>query len=81
MLMLEIDLEIHKEKKHEDTEVLNVRNKTCQEVFYQFTSKDTRFIKCFSKDENINVQFNKWKRHFNKAINACFKKIKLKENK
>ena len=81
MLMLEIDLEFHKEKKHEDTEVLNVRNKTCQEVFYQFTSKDTRFIKCFSKDENINVQFNKWKRHFNKAINACFKNIKLKENK
>ena len=81
MLKLEINLEFHKETKHDNVEVFNVRNKTCQEAFCQFTSKDNRFSKCFSAgDENINVQFNRWKRQLNKSINACFKKIRLKEN-
>ena len=39
MLKLEINLECHKETKHDNLEVFNVRNKTCQEAFCQFTSK------------------------------------------
>ena len=79
MLKLIIDLEFHKERKHDEMDVFNVRNKLNQERFCEFTSKDTRFSVCFSsKNEIIDIQFNRWRRLFNKAIHACFNKIKVK---
>ena len=41
MLKLEVNLEFHKEKKHERIEVFNVRNVKCQKVFSEYTSKTT----------------------------------------
>ena len=82
MLKLEIDLEFHKKRKHDEMDVFNVRNKLNQERFCEFTSKDTRFSDCFSsKNEIIDIQFNRWRRLFNRAIHACFNKIKVKEKK
>ena len=48
MLKLEIDLEFHKERKHDKMDAFNVRNKLNQERFCEFTSKDTRLSECFS---------------------------------
>ena len=45
-----------------------------------FTSEEGRFTKCFkSYDEQIDIQFKRWKRNFDKAIYACFRKIRVKE--
>ena len=60
MLKLEIDLNFHEPIKHERKEVFNVRNKVCQKVFYEFTSKSDMFIKCFSSpEETVDVQFKR----------------------
>ena len=76
MLKLEIDLNFHEPIRHDRKEVFNVRNKVCQKVFYEFTSKSDMFIKCFSSpDETVDVQFKRWKRKLNKAIHASFRKI------
>ena len=81
MLKLEINLTFHKEKGHERVEVFNVKNKQAQMEFYKFTSRDTRFSKCFSPmDESVDIQFRKWQRVFDKTIHACFRKIRIKEN-
>ena len=82
MLTLELDLTFHIEKKHERVETFNLKNKKCQKVFKEFTSKDTRFSKCFSSSEEpIDIQLKTWQHKFDKAIHACFKKIRIKENK
>ena len=81
MLKLEVDLTFHKQKHHDRMEVFNVRNKKCLKTFCEFTSKDNTFIKCFdSQEEDFNVQFKRWQRKFNKAINACFRKVRIKPN-
>ena len=81
MLKLEINLTFHKEKGHERVEVFNVKNKQAQMEFYKFTSRDTRFSKCFSPmDESVDIQFRKWQRVFDKTVHACFLKIRIKEN-
>ena len=80
MLSLELDLHIHKEKLHDKVEVFNIRNKICQKLFYEFTSKEGRFSKCFDTDEeSIDLQFKRWKHKFDKSIHACFRKIRVKD--
>jgi hypothetical protein len=81
MLKLEVNLTFHKEKHHDRIEVFNVRNKKCLKMFCEFTSKDDVLSKCFeSQEEDFNVQFSKWKRKFFKSINACFRKVRIKQN-
>ena len=81
MLKLEIDLIFHMEEKHERADVFNVRNKQCQQVFCEFTSEKNMFTKCFqSQDEDVTVQFSRWKRLLNKAIHTCFRKIRVTQN-
>ena len=80
MLSLELNINIHKEKQHDKVEVFNVRNKHCQNIFHDFTSKEGRFTKCFEAyDETIDVQFNKWTHTLDKSIHACFKKIRVNQ--
>ena len=82
VLELNVDLKIHMEAKHERQEIFNLRNKTKQKLFYEFTSKIGRFTKCVSScEESVEVQFRRWKRMLNKSIHACFNKIRLTKNK
>ena len=77
MLKLNIDLTFHKEKIHERLEVFNLRNKACQQVFKEFTTKGKQFSRCFnSQNENIEIQFQRWQRKLNTAIHACFVKTR-----
>ena len=81
MLTLELDLIFHIAKKHERIEIFNLKNK-CQTVFKEFTSKDARFSKCLSSSEEpIDIQLKMWQHKYDKAIHACFRKIRIKENK
>ena len=78
LLKMEVDLVFHNETKHRRVEVFNLKNKECQTKFQQLGSKDQRFSKCFNSDEeSIHIQFKRWKCIFNKAIYACFKKIRV----
>ena len=38
--------------------------------------------KCFtSKDEDVDIQFKRWQRRFNKAIHPCFMKVRIQPDK
>ena len=79
MLELNINIMVHKEKKHERQQVFNVKNKICQKKFTDFTSKTTMFTQCFaSRYESIDIQFKRGKRCFYKALHACFRKVRVK---
>ena len=78
-LDLEINLVFHKEEKHERQTVFNVKNKSCQQKFWEYTSKTIMFTKCFeSKDKGIVANFERWQTKFQKSLYACFRKIRVK---
>ena len=80
ILSLELNMKVHIKTNHNKINVFNVRNKNCQKDFFKLTSEEGRFSKCFkSNEESIDVQFNRWKRMLDKSINACFRKIRVKE--
>ena len=64
MLSLEVNLIFHNEIKHERVEVFNLKNKTCQQNFKEFTSKTDILSKCFMTNETVEIQFDKWKKKF-----------------
>ena len=77
VLELGLEIKVHIENKHESrVEVFNVRNKKCQGLFKEFTSKKGMFTNAFlSSEETIDIQYKRSKRNLNKAIHACFRKI------
>ena len=76
MLSLEINLTYHIEKDHQRVEMFNLRNKHCQLLFKEYTSKSNILSKCFLSNEPINTQFIKWQKLFEKALHACFRKLR-----
>ena len=73
-------MKVHSDTKDRKRNVSNVRNKNCQKDFYNFTSEDGRFTKCFrSYKVLIDVQFKRWKYMLDKSINACFRKVRVKK--
>ena len=77
MLSMELNLSYHTEKEHERFELFNLRNKVCQQKFKEFTSKTNMFSKCFQSDESIDEQFQRWQTKLQKAMHACFRKIRV----
>ena len=78
VLKLEVNLVFDEEKKNEKIETFNLKNKECQKKFSELGSKDNRFSQCFVSDgESIHIQFKRWQRKLNKAIHACFRKVRL----
>ena len=60
--------------------MFDLRNTSCKKNFYEFTSNEGRFTNIMkSNDMSVDVQFKRWKHMFEKSINACFRKIRVKE--
>ena len=81
MLNCEVSLVFQNEKSHDIFEMFNLTNKECQANFKNFTFNTNVFSKCFVSEESINIQINRWKRKLNKALHACFRKIRINNNK
>ena len=81
MLSLEVDLTFHMDKKHDRIEMFNLRNINFQKIFKEYTSQNTTLSYCFITNESVDVQFLKWQRKFQKALHACFRKIRIRDNK
>ena len=70
MLTMEIDLTYHTEKEHERIEMFNLRNKNCQQIFKEYTSKSDILSTCFKTQESVETQFKKWQKKFNKCMHT-----------
>ena len=82
MLKLELNLQINNRTNHKKVEIFNFRNKKCQQLFKENTSKDNVFTKCFANpNEPVEVQFKRWKRLLKKSVQTSFQKIRIKENR
>ena len=79
-LVVEMELDEGKSKPIRE-ELFNLKNKACQEAFYQETEENEELLKSFKNDLPFNVQSMKWKKTFNNILHKCFKKVRIVKNK
>ena len=79
-LVLEMELNEGKEKVKRE-EILNFRNRVCQEAFKKETENNKDLLECFKNNSSIDVQFDHWKQIFDDILNRCFKKIRITPKK
>ena len=58
-------------------EIFNLKNKECQELFFQDTNQGERLQKCFQSDQNFENQSRKFMKTVDDALHKSFKKIRI----
>ena len=58
-------------------EIYNLKNKECQKVFKEITSKSNDLSSLFLKDDNLNICTKKFLKRLNGFIQEAFKKIRI----
>ena len=77
-----LDLKINcKNSTKRREEMLNLRNKACQEAFREETDKNQDLLNCFKKDFPFEKQFNEWKDIFDNILKKCFKTVRICKKK
>ena len=51
---------------------LVLRKKNSQMIFKDYTTNTNMFRKCFFTNDNMKLQFDKWKKKLQKSVQACF---------
>ena len=75
-LILEMDLNL-KNNKPKRVEILNLKNRVCQDAFREETDKNQDLLDCFSNNLSFEAQSKKWVRTFNNILKNCFKKTRI----
>ena len=65
----------------ETVEVFNMKNKECQEVFKNETSKSDKLSAVFDSDEDVNTQTKKFLKLLTKCVHKCFRKVKINKSR
>ena len=79
-LIVEFDILMEKQKLVRE-EMINLKNKICQEIFKEETENNIQLLECFQNELPVSVQCNNWKRVFNSILHKCFKKVRITNNK
>ena len=79
-LLLEMELSEGREKPKRE-EILNLRNRVCQEAFKVETENNEDLLNCFKNNFTIEEQFEQWKQIFDNILQKCFKKIRITPKK
>ena len=81
LMIAEFDIDVPK-RKPERIEILNLKNRECQNKFYSETNENQRLVACFEDD---NVPFEKqckmWLRVFKNILFSCFRKVRVVSRK
>ena len=80
MMIADFDISVSK-RKADRVELFNMRNKKCQELFFQETEENPELLKCFDSQLPFETQCKKWFKTFNSTLFKCFKKVRVINNK
>ena len=80
-LLTTFRLEWRNSERKEKVEVFNMKNKLCQQVFKEHTSKTSKLSEIFDSEESINTQTKKFIKLLNKCLYKCFRKVKVSNSK
>ena len=56
-----------------------MRNKLCQEKFFEYTSKTSMFTNCLTSNKPLVQKLTIWQSKFKKSLFACFRKVRRTE--
>ena len=79
-LILDLKM-VLKRKIIERKEMLNLRNKKCQEAFRSETEENEELLECFNGSKTFEVQAKKWKNCLDNILHKCFKKVRIAKKK
>ena len=79
-LILELNIQYSK-KKPDRIEMFNLKNKSCQELFYLETEQNQELVNIFSTNYAFEEQCKKWLKIFSSILYKCFKKVRIISNK
>ena len=71
----------NKSTKTEKNDLFNLKNKECQKVFKDETTKTNDLSKIFEDEKDLDVATNKFLKKLNKILHKCFRKIGSKKEK
>ena len=78
--ILELDLQFEK-RKPERVEMFNLKNKRCQDNFYEETDDNSELLEILKTDLPFDIQSKKWLKTFNSILYKCFRKVRIGNNK
>ena len=78
--VMDVDLELLTEKPVR-TELVNFKDKECQQIFKSVTSKTEDFTSCFSNDLPLVSQIENWRGVLDSYCGRSFKKIRIKKRR
>ena len=64
-------------RKPDRQEMLNLRNKDCQNAFKNMTEINLEFLNCFENDLPFQVQSKSWEKTFKSVLKKCFRKVRI----
>ena len=79
-LIMELNIEVI-QKKPERIELLNLKNKQCQEAFKEETDTNSQLVECFDDGLPVEEQCKNWFRNFNDILHKNFRKIRVVNNR
>ena len=75
---LVMDLRIPSSKvKYQRKKFYNFRNPDCQKVFREITDCSEKLTKCFTNDQPLDTQCNRWFKELNEIFQQSFKKYRV----
>ena len=81
VILTELSISWNNSYKKEKVEILNFKDKKCQETFEKETSKDNFLSSSFKSKGNLNKQTNVFLRRLNQVCHKVFKIIKVSNKK
>ena len=78
--ILELELEF-RNRKPEREEILNLRNKACQEEFKDETEHNLELLEVFEKDVSLEIQSRNYFKVVHNILHKCFRKVRIANNR
>ena len=66
-------------KSNERREIFNLKNKECQNSFFENTNQGERHQNCFKSDQNFETQSRNFMKTLDDFLHKSFKKIRIKD--
>ena len=81
VIITELEIPWNPSQKKDKIQLLNFKDKKCQKIFSEETSKDAYLSSAFESDQNLNEQTNIFLNRLNKVCQKVFRVIRISNKK
>ena len=81
VIITELEIPWNPSEKKQKVQLLNFKDKKCQKIFTEETSKNAYLSSSFDSQENLNIQTNIFMKRLNKVCHKAFRVIRVNNKK